>query len=321
MTTLIENNNNCETTTYKKSFKCLTAEFYDESHYEKIISESSIGLKENGDILFVLVKNAINKDNIKKYIDAIKNNAKSKTKNRGTASGVAVVDKFPKDAVALCDKYGNPLKNPRLVSVQYKREDGSICSRCQSNAVRCGCAGYFDRVGKLPCRMVGWSTRNPEKHECCVELCKEIAKAHKENEPKSYAFQKSIAELSPNYLMGDTPYSTLTLNYDFRTASHIDKGDLKDSLSTLTILEEVPNNYKGCYLGLPEYKIAIDVRSGDTLIFDAHEYHANTEMEVLSDILPIDDLTGKPHGGRISVVAYLRNRLKDCPIVNETEDY
>jgi hypothetical protein len=311
---------------YKKVFEALRGDYYDLSHYDKVINDECIGLKENGDILFVFVKNSIKRENREKYINAIKNNAKSKTKNRGTASGVANVSRFPKDAVALCDKNGNPLNNKRLVSVQYKRADGSVCGRCQSNMVRCGCAGYFDNVGKLPCRMVGWSTKNPEKHELCVELCEEIAKTHRENEPKSYAFQMS--KTHRDYKMGDTPYSTLTLNYDFRTACHIDKGDLNNSLSTLTILEEIPENYKGCYLGLPEYKIAINVKDGDTLIFDAHEYHANTEMEVLSDILPIDDLTGKPHGGRISIVAYLRNRINTCPdispldlIPNPKDDY
>lgn len=296
---------------YQKVFEALRGDFYDESHYNEIIKESCIGLKENGEILFVFVKNSIKEENREKYINAIKSNAKSKTKNRGTASGVADVSRFPKDAVALCKKDGTPLTNPRLVSVQYKRADGSICGRCQSNAVRCGCAGYFDNVGKLPCRMVGWSTKNPEKHKLMEELCEEIAETHKQNEPKSYEYQMSQSH--KDYLMGKSPYSTLTLNYDFRTACHIDKGDLKDSLSTLTILEEISNNYKGSYLGLPEYKICFDVRSGDTLIFDAHEYHANTEMEVLSDKLPIDDLTGKHFGGRISIVAYLRNRIKNCP--------
>lgn len=298
-------------TTYKKVFEALKGDYYDESHYDEIINDECVGLKENGDILFVFCKNAIKRENREEYIKAIKNNAKSKTKNRGTAAGVADVSRFPKDAVALCDGDGNPLKNPRLVSVRYLKEDGSVCKRCQSNAVRCGCAGYFDRVGKLPCRMVGWSTNNPEKHSKAVELCEEIASTHKEKEPKSYAYQMS--KTHRDYRMGETPYSTLTLNYDFRTACHIDRGDLLNSLSTLTILEEIPDNYDGCYLGLPEYKIAINVRDGDTLIFDAHEYHANTEIKVKSDILPIDDLTGNPHAGRISIVAYLRNRINTCP--------
>jgi len=310
-------------TTYIKKFESLRADFYDESHYDEIIRDSSVGYKENGDILFVLVKNAIKEENIGGYIEAIRGNAKSKTKNRGTASGVAVVEKLPKDAIAICDKNGNPPKNKRLVSVQYLKDDGTICKRCQSNAVRCGCAGYFDAVGGLPCRKVGWSTNNPSKHERCVELCGEISKAHEENEPISFKFQKEIAEKSPDYVMGETPYSTLTLNYDFRTACHKDKGDLENSLSTLTIFEEIPNNYEGCYLGLPEYKICLDVRNGDTLIFDAHEYHANTEMKVLSDKLPKDDLTGNAYGGRISVVAYLRNRMNECPalIPDPKDDY
>ena len=35
-------------------------------------------------------------------------------------------------------------------------------------------------------------------------------------------------------------------------------------------------------------------------------------MKVLSDKLPIDELTGEAHGGRISIVAYLRNRMTEC---------
>tara|TARA_R110002012_G_scaffold24851_3_gene82615 strand:- start:8619 stop:9548 length:930 start_codon:yes stop_codon:yes gene_type:complete len=307
--------------TYKKTFTALKGDFYDETHYNEIIKESAIGLKENGEVLFVFVKGSIKEENREKYIEALKSNAKTKTKNRGTAAGVAEVSRFPKDAVSLCKKDGTPLTNPRLVSVQYKRADGTICGRCQSNAVRSGCAGYFDAVAGLPCRMVGWSTRNPEKHLRMTELCEEIGNAHKENEPISYNFQRSKSH--KDYLMGDSPYSTMTLNYDFRTACHIDRGDLINSLSTLTILEEIPNNYKGCYLGLPEYKIAVDIRSGDTLIFDAHEFHANTEMNVLSDKLPINDLTGEPYGGRISIVAYLRNRISECPDLapDPTEDY
>tara|TARA_R110000772_G_scaffold105833_1_gene207641 strand:- start:797 stop:1492 length:696 start_codon:yes stop_codon:yes gene_type:complete len=230
-------------TTYSKSFKCLKADFYDLEHYNEVINESRIGYKENGDILFVFVKGAIKKENIPNYINAIKSNAKTKTKNRGTASGVAVVNKFPKDAVSLCKEDGSDTTNKRLVSVRYKRADGSVCGRCQSNAVRCGCAGYFDAVAGLPCRMVGWSTNNPKRHNLLEELCEEIGNAHKENEPKSYAFQ--LSKSHKDYLMGDSPYSTLTLNYDFRTACHIDRGDLKNSLSTLTILEEIEDNYSG----------------------------------------------------------------------------
>ena len=49
--------------TIKKSFKCLSAEFYDEAHYDEIIKDECVLLKENGDILAVFVKGSIKKEN------------------------------------------------------------------------------------------------------------------------------------------------------------------------------------------------------------------------------------------------------------------
>ena len=47
----------------KKVFKCLRADFYDETHYNQIIKDEVMGLKENGEILFILKKNNIKKEN------------------------------------------------------------------------------------------------------------------------------------------------------------------------------------------------------------------------------------------------------------------
>ena len=104
----------------------------------------------------------------------------------------------------------------------------------------------------------------------------------------------------------------MTLNYDFRTACHKDKGDLIGGLSTLTIFEDIKDTYDYFYIGLPEYKIAFDLREGDTLYFDAHEYHANTDFKVKFHDLPIDNLTNNNFAGRMSVVCYLRDRLNVC---------
>ena len=132
--------------------------------------------------------------------------------------------------------------------------------------VRCGVAGFFDPVAGYPCRMVGWSSKNLSKHFGLVNLCNTISNHFKEVAPEVWEYQKSKCHNS--YNMGDSCFSTLTLNYDFRTAAHKDKGDLENSLSTLTILEDEEDNYEGFYTGLPEYKIMFDIRDGDTLIFD-----------------------------------------------------
>lgn len=299
---------------YEKVFEATKGEFYDSSHYDTIINDNAHGVYPDGRTLFRLIKNAIPEEKREEYKKVIKPVAKSKTKNRGQASGKVDLKYFPPKAVALCNRHGEEYTDgkPRF-SVYYKQADGKVINRCQSNQVRCGVAGYFDAIAGLPCRKVGWSRDNLEKHEILASLSRDIESNHKKFEPDSYLFHKNNAELSPSYLFTDSIYSTMTLNYDFRTACHKDSGDLEGGLSTLTIFEDIPNNYTGLYLGLPEYKIAFDLRDGDTLIFNAHEFHANTEGEPLSEKLPIDDLTKKNFMGRMSVVCYLRNKLKNCP--------
>jgi len=307
---------------YSKKCKVSAGKFFDIPYYDEVINDSLIGFKEDGSVLFCFIKNSIPQEKREEYKKIIRPRAKSKTKNRGASAGPVNLSRFPPKAVELVDKHGNAFTDGKeRYSVYYKEADGKVVNRCQSNMVRCGVAGYFDKVAGLPCRMVGWSTKNPVKHNKLCELARDIQKTHEEYEPKSYNFQKSESEKSPNYLFNGSIYSTMTLNYDFRTASHLDKGDLIGGLSTLTILEDIPNNYEGFYLGLPEYKICFDIRDGDTLIFDAHEYHANTDYKVLSEELGYDDLQGNYFAGRISIVCYLRDKLKNCPIINETEDY
>lgn len=299
---------------YRKKWEAKAGEFYDSSHYDKVITESEYGFNGQGEVLFCFIKGAIKEEKRREYANIIRSACKSKTKNRGASAGPCDLRYFPKAATVLCDKHGNEFNDdkPRY-SVFYKNKEGKVVNRCQSNMVRSGVAGYFDKVAGLPCRKVGWSNRNPLRHEKLIELASEIEENHKKFCETSYKYHKEQAsKCREDLLFKDTIYSTMTLNYDFRTASHIDKGDLKNGLSTLTIFEDVPNNYSKFYLGLPEYKICFDVRDGDTLIFNAHEYHANTEFEVLSDKLPVDDLTGNNFAGRMSVVCYLRDRLHLC---------
>lgn len=304
----------------KKSYEAQEGFYYPESHYDTIYkNEIKIIDSDTQKIIAILKKNVIPQEDRQKYKDILRSPAKAKTKNRGNGAGKVDIKRFPKQAKELCDKNGNPIDpNKHYTSLFYKNQEGKFVNRGQSNLVRSGCAGYFDKRGSLPCRMVSWSAKNSVKHNELIPLCNVIAETHKLVDIESYTKQKERAELSPSYIFGNTIYSTLTLNYDFRTASHRDKGDFKSGLSTLTILEDIPNNYEGLYLGLPEYKIAFDIRDGDILFFDTHQIHCNTEYKVLSDKLGInnivdeDGVSDKYFAGRISIVAYLRERLYLC---------
>jgi hypothetical protein len=303
---------------FSKVYEATDGRFYDISHYDTIISskekEYQYGFNDRGEVLFCLIRDAISQENREKYRDAIRTVSRSKTKNRGKSAGPCDLKYFPPKAVALCDKLGNEFTDgqPRY-SVYYKEESGKVVNRCQSNQVRCGVAGHFEKIAGLPCRKVGFSNKNPLKHEILIDLAKEIEEVHRTRCETSYKYHREKADECPaELLFKDTIYSTMTLNYDFRTACHSDKGDLVGGLSTLTILEDCPENYTGFYLGLPEYKIAFDIRDGDTLIFNAHEKHANTEYKVLTDRLPVDTLTKENYAGRIAIVCYLRDKLNRC---------
>ena len=65
------------------------------------------------------------------------------------------------------------------------------------------------------------------------------------------------------------------------------------------MLEE--GKYDGGFTGFPQFGFAVDVREGDFLAMNVHEWHGNTK------IIPIT----KDHT-RLSLVSYLRERMLRC---------
>ena len=90
-----------------------------------------------------------------------------------------------------------------------------------------------------------------------------------------------INKTNPDFYIKGTVFTTITINKNFRTAIHTDKGDLKEGFGNLVVCEE--GKYKGGYSGFPQFGIAFDVRQGDFLAMDVHEWHCNTE------ITPVDN--------------------------------
>ena len=84
--------------------------------------------------------------------------------------------------------------------------------------------------------------------------------------------------------------------------------------------------YSGGYTLFPQYGIGVDVRTGDFLAMDVHQWHCNTELyetkeqaaynKSLPDIYKDDPEIGtqgsnKPYT-RISFVCYFRENLRHC---------
>ena len=182
-----------------------------------------------------------------------------------------------------------------------------ISATTYATVVNSGIAGYFDRYPRIPYgRACSYNEKNPELFEKSYPYFRKLNEKFKELLPQRWAYQKSYADsIDQGFLIGgDTVFTTATINKTFRTAAHLDAGDLGGGFSNLGVITK-GSDYKGGYLVLPEYRVAINIRPGDLLLISNHTaIHGNTE------ILP-------PHEGccpecieRMSIVAYFRENMK-----------
>ena len=115
----------------------------------------------------------------------------------------------------------------------------------------------------------------------------------------------------------------MTVNYSWRTALHKDSGDLEEGFGNLIVCEDDqnPNKFGGSYLGFPQFGVAVDVRQGDFLAMDVHQWHANTEYKHIGKFIDttkkntIRGTQTKQNGwyfNRLSIVLYYRKKMIRC---------
>ena len=192
-----------------------------------------------------------------------------------------------------------------------------ISETSYGNSVYSGTAGYFDRYPRIPfCRETAWSAGNVNLFQKGYPLFEAASKVFKKNFPIRWNGQNEhIKKLKdPGWRIGNSVYTTITINKDFRTACHRDAGDLCETerinspagFSNLTVLSD-GKNFDGMYLCMPEYKVCVDVKPGDLLLMDAHQIHGNVPL-----------ISSDEGFERISIVMYFRTAMLDCSsVVNE----
>ena len=106
----------------------------------------------------------------------------------------------------------------------------------------------------------------------------------------------------------------MTLNYNWRTALHKDVGDVEAGFGNLVVIEN--GKYDGGFLYYPQYNVAIDVRCGDFLAMDVHEWHCNTPLTTSSnsykDTILINPEVNPDKPIRLAIVCYLRKDMEKC---------
>ena len=280
-------------------------DYFDEKHYDHIVDYDCdcYYLDENNKkkILFKFRKNVLSKKLCQLALDNLKEAAKKKHDNRGASAGRIKLSKMPSYANEASQLIGRS----KFRVLAYKSKiTGKIVKNSLGNTSQSNIIGYYDKrdrnlgANAPPCRTTAFTSQQVEKWEKVVAFIEAMDKQFKRLIPRNHKLQYDEAHKT-KYVIKDTAFSTVTINYNWRTALHKDAGDLKQGFGNLVVCEE--GKYKGGCTGFPQFKVAIDVRNGDFLAMDVHEWHCNTK------ITPIDkDFT------RLSLVAYLREKMIKC---------
>ena len=179
-------------------------------------------------------------------------------------------------------------------------EETYISDTTYANVVFSGIAGWFDRYPRIPYgRATAYTQHSYDKFKLAFPFLQTLDRGFAELLPTRHAAQREAADkIDPAFLVPETVFTTITVNKTFRTAAHRDAGDFTNGLSNLLVLSN-NGNYSGGYLILPEVRVAVNVRPGDLLLVNNHEYiHGNTPIELQDEVAE-----------RISLVCYLREKM------------
>lgn len=240
---------------------------------------------ESGELLAKFRKRAIPKEMMSASWDSF-SKAATLTGNRGTATG----------------KVDGGSMGQRV------KKDGTLSKTMVSikPAVKSGIIGFFDRNMRFPyCRTTQFTGSKINDWFNCLPIIRKVSDLYRELIPEKWTIQKKWCdETSPDFVIKDSVFTTITVNKDFQTGVHTDKGDLDEGFGNLVVMRK--GAYTGGFFVLLRWGVAFDMQNGDVLFTNVHENHGNT---------PIKKLT--PNAERISLVMYYRKNMISCGTIHE----
>lgn len=204
-----------------------------------------------------------------------------------------------------------------------ERVRGNGVNRTRARGIQSSILGAFDPAGAQQyCRLTSFTARQNGAWRELFPLFQAVARQFQQEVPERYKNQvQYAAQTEDDWLIPDTPFTTITVNNTYPTGAHTDKGDLDEGFSCLATARR--GDWKGGKLVFPEWRIAVDMQDGDLLLMDAHQWHGNTAIRCSCDDKQELITLGEPCKGcgaeRISVVHYYRTKMRQCGSLEEEE--
>lgn len=215
-------------------------------------------------------------------------------------------------------------------SLIYKiiKSKGLVSSMKVNNQVASNPIGFYEEsknFAKLPCRLTHFTRVNYDKYTSGLPFIQRIDQCFKKLIPDAHQKQLCKANEKCHLKIPKTCFSTITINRNFRTALHRDAGDYKEGFGNLTVIER--GKYHGGYTCFPQFGVGVDVRRGDFLAMDVHQWHTNTPIYETDEDKEFNDamepaFKDNPEVGtvgiynkytRLTFVCYLREKISQCP--------
>lgn len=257
-----------------------------EKDYNLLVNyDADIICEETNKVIAKFRKNIIPGNIAKAAFDNLQTAAKA-TNNRGVGGGTK--------------------KNGKFVEAKVKK-DGTLSNTSRALAtVNSGIIGYFDRNARFPyCRQTAFNEKEFKKFKKAYPIIKFVDKTYEELMPEHYKLQREVADnTSKDFVIPDTAFTTVTVNKNWQTAVHTDKGDFEKGFGNLVVLRK--GKYTGGYFVVPKWGVAFDIQNCDLLLVDVHQWHGNTP------IVKIDE-----GATRISLVMYYRKKMIECGSADE----
>jgi hypothetical protein len=222
----------------------------------------------------------------------------------------------------------NPLDKGKdeLINIIIKERNG-VSKMKVNNQVASNPIGFYEaskNFAVLPCRLTHFTRTNYQKYNDGLPFIQRINEMFEKLIPDAYQKQLERADQKPHLKIPETAFSTITINRNFRTALHKDAGDFSEGFGNLTVIER--GSYHGGYTVFPQFGVGVDVRSGDFLAMDVHQWHSNTAIyETKEDQISNSKLdkifNDNPEVGtvgldkkytRLTFVCYLREKILKC---------
>tara|TARA_Y100000592_G_C5463288_1_gene315165 strand:+ start:496 stop:1410 length:915 start_codon:yes stop_codon:yes gene_type:complete len=267
-----------------------------QEHYDFLLNGNVVVRSSSGELVAAILRNVLSEKAVQLAEPTLHYMRRFTTDNRSQYGGAP--------------KHGGQKKADGTISKSARalNEDGSRF------AVPSCLAGYFERQGgRHPfCRATAFTSNYPDKWATLLPLIDECGEVYRQVAPLRYKAQmEAVSETPKDYIIGSSPFTTVTVNNSVPAAYHQDGGDLKKGTGILLGFEH--GSFDGFELVVPEYRFAVRVKTRDVLLFNPLVWHGN--------IPPYNQVGEKDEDWyRISVVLYFREHITGClPLKEEVE--